>query len=172
MTIVRVRHVLTVALAVSLSVIAARTAFAAPDSTLHFSVDVSQTQTLGICGFPITREDEGTLQFVDRFDAASNLVMENAILTNWRITFTNPANGKSVLSTRAYNERFVQYGDGSFRTASAGLVANLVVPGEGQVAANVGNIAVVFDASGQPISVLVAGQHDGPIAQFVCGYLA
>jgi len=160
------------AFATALALVPAGSGFAASGSTLHFSVDVSQTQTVGVCGFPITREDEGTLQFVDRFDDAGNLVMENAIFTNWRITFTNPANGKSVSSTRAYNERFVQYDDGSFKTASAGLVAQLVVPGEGLVAANVGNIAVVFAPSGQPISVVVAGEHDGPIAKFVCPYLA
>ena len=56
---------------------------------------------------------------------------------------------------------------------SAGLVAKLVVPGVGLVAANVGTTRVHFDASGEPIpdSILVASIHDGPIAQFVCPYL-
>ena len=172
MTTFPVRRFSTVALAAFLGVMPARTGFAESGSVFHVSVDVNQTQPLGVCGFPILREDVGTLQFVDRFDASGNLVLENAIFTNWRITFTNPANGKSVTSVRAYNEQFVQYSDGSFKAMSAGLVAHLVVPGEGQVAANVGNITVVFDSSGQPASILVAGEHDGAIAQFACSYLA
>jgi hypothetical protein len=171
MTIYSVRRLLTVSLAAVLAWTPASTGFAA-GSAFHFSVDVDQTQTLGLCGFSIRREDVGTLQFVDRFDADGNLILENAIFTNWRITFTNPANGKSVTSIRAYNEQFVQYDDGSFKAVSAGLVAQLVVPGEGQVVSNVGIISVLFDSSAEPVSVLVAGEHDGPIAQFVCSYLA
>ena len=166
------RRLLTATFAAVLALTPATTGFAAANSVLHFGVDVDQTQTLGVCGFSIVRQDVGTLQFVDRFDAAGNLALENAISTNWRITFTNPTNGKSVTSVRAYNEQFVQYDDGSFKAASAGLVAHLVVPGQGLVASNVGNISVIFDASGQPVSVLVAGEHDGAIAQFVCPYLA
>jgi len=172
MTIHSVRRLATVALSTLLAWTPASTGFAAAGTAFHFSVDVNQTQTLGLCGFPIVREDVGTLQFVDRFEGDGNLVLENAIFTNWRITFTNPANGRSVTSVRAYNEQFVQYDDGSYKAVSAGLVAQLVVPGEGQVVSNVGIISVVFDASGQPVSVLVAGEHDGPIAQFVCSYLA
>lgn len=67
-----------------------------------------------------------------------------------------------------FNERFVQYDDGSFKAMSAGLVTHLVIPGQGQVAANVGVISVIFDALGQPTSIVIAGEHDGPIQQFVC----
>jgi hypothetical protein len=170
MTTSFIRRLLTAALAGVLTLMPATTGFASGSS--HFSLDVDQTQTIGVCGFPVVRHDVGTLQFADRFDASGNLVSENAIFTNWSITFTNPANGKSVTGVRAYNERFVQYDGGSFKAVSAGLVAHLVIPGEGQVAANVGIISVVFDASGQPVSILVAGEHDGPIAQFACPYLA
>jgi len=137
----------------------------------HFRVPVDQTQTLSVCGFPILRHDEGTLIFQDSFDANGNVLWENAIFSNWRITFTNPANNKSLASVRAYNERFVLYDDGSFKVMSAGLVAQLVVPGQGQVAANVGVITTVFDVSGNLVSILIAGEHDGAITQFVCPYL-
>lgn len=137
----------------------------------HFTVDVDQTRTLSNCAFPVVRRDEGTLIFQDSFDSNGNLVWENAIFPSWRITFTNPANGKSVTSVRAYNERFVQYDDGPFKAMSAGLVAHIVIPGQGVVAANVGVISVIFDTSEQPISILIAGEHDGPIQQFVCPYL-
>jgi hypothetical protein len=136
-----------------------------------FKVEVNQTQTLSVCGFPVIRHDEGTLIFQDAFDSNGNLLWENAIFSNWRITFTNPANGKSVSSVRAYNERFVQYEDGSFKAMSAGMVADLVIPGEGLVAANVGLISVIFNASGEPGSVLIAGEHDGQIARYVCPFL-
>ena len=150
----------------------AMSSFAAAASPEHFKVDVDQTQTLSTCGFPIVRRDVGTLIFQDAFDSNGNIVWENAIFSNWRITFTNPVNGKSLTSVRAYNERFVQYEDGSFKAMSAGLVAHLVISGEGNVAANVGVISVIFDASGQPVSIVIGGEHDGPIAQFVCPYLA
>ena len=140
-------------------------------SLLQFRVPVDQTRTLLTCGFPIVRHDVGTLIFQDSFDDNGNLIWENAIFTNWNITFTNPANGKTVSSVRAYNERFVQYEDGSFKAMSAGLIAQLVIPEQGRVAANVGVISVIFDASGQPTSIVIGGEHDGPIAQFVCPYL-
>lgn len=138
----------------------------------QFRAPVDQTQTLYVCGFPILRHDQGTLILQDSFDANGNVLWENAIFSDWRITFTNPANNKSLTSIRAYNERFVLSEDGSFRTMSAGLVAQVIVPGQGLIAANVGVITVTFDASGQPTSIVVGGEHDGPIAQFICPYLA
>jgi hypothetical protein len=148
------------------------TSIAAASEPDIFRVPIDQTQTLYVCGFPIFRHDEGTLIFQDSFDEEGNVLWENAIFSNWRITFTNPANGKSLTSVRAYNERYVLYDDGSFKAMSAGLVAELIIPGEGLVAANVGVITATFDASGNLVSILVAGQHDGPIAAFVCPYLA
>jgi hypothetical protein len=157
---------------VSLVIPTVGTAFAAAPAPEQFRVPVDHIQTLSVCGFPVLRHDEGTLIFQDSFDENGNVVWENAIFSNWRITFTNPANNKSVASTRAYNERFVLDEDGSFRTMSAGLVAELVVPGQGLVAGNVGVITAVFDSSGNLVSVLAAGEHDGAIAQFICPYLA
>jgi hypothetical protein len=148
------------------------TTIANASSPEQFRVLVDQIQTLSTCSFPIVRHDVGTLIFQDSFDSNGNLVWENAIFSNWRITFTNPANGKWVSSVRAYNERFVQYDDGSFKAMSAGLVAQLIIPRQGQVAANVGVISVIFDVSGQPTSIVIGGEHDGPITQFVCPYLA
>jgi hypothetical protein len=144
----------------------------ADSSISQFRVPVDQTQTLSVCGFPILRHNEGTLIFQDSFDENGNVLWENAIFSNWRITFTNPANNKSLTSVRAYNERFVLYDDGSFKAMSAGLVAQLVLPGQGQIAANVGVISAVFDSSGNLVSISVAGEHDGAIAQLVCPYLA
>jgi hypothetical protein len=137
----------------------------------QYRVPVDQVQTLYVCGFPIIRHDEGTLIFQDAFDENGTVLWENAIFSNWRITFTNPANGKSLTSIRAYNERYVLYEDGSFQAMSAGLVAELVIPGEGVIAANVGVITATFDSSGEVVSILSAGQHDGAIARFVCSYL-
>jgi hypothetical protein len=148
------------------------TTIANASSPEQFRVLVDQIQTLSTCSFPIVRHDVGTRIFQDSFDSNGNLVWENAIFSNWRITFTNPANGKWVSSVRAYNERFVQYDDGSFKAMSAGLVAQLIIPRQGQVAANVGVISVIFDVSGQPTSIVIGGEHDGPITQFVCPYLA
>ncbi len=156
----------------SLVITTVGSALAAALAPEQFRVPVDQIQTLSVCGFPVLRHDEGTLIFQDSFDENGNVLWENAIFSNWRITFINPANNKSVASIRAYDERFVSYEDGSFRTMSAGLVAQLVVPGQGLVAANVGVIKVVFDSSGNLVSVLIAGEHDGAIAQFVCPYLA
>ena len=148
------------------------TSFAVASAPEQYRVPVDQTQNLFVCGFPILRHDQGTLIFQDSFDENDNVVWENAIFSNWRITFTNPANGKSLTSVRAYNERYVLYDDGSFQAMSAGLVAELIIPGQGLVAANVGVITATFDASGELVSILIAGQHDGGIAAFVCPYLA
>jgi hypothetical protein len=163
---------LAINLAALLTLIPAGNSIAKASASEVFRFDVNQTQTLDLCGFPIVRQDVGTLIIQDHYDSNGALVFENVIFSNWRITFTNPANGKSVSSVRAYNERFVQYDDGSYKAVSAGLVAHLVIPGQGVVASNVGIISVRFDASDKPISILVAGEHDGPITQFVCPYLA
>jgi len=143
---------LAVTLAALLSLIPAGTSIAATSPPEVFRFDINQTQTLNLCGFPIVRQDVGTLVIQDHYDSDGNFVFENVIFSNWRITFTNPDNGKSVSSVRAYNERFIQYDDGSYRVVSAGLVAHLVIPGKGVVAANVGIISVTFDASDTPIS--------------------
>jgi hypothetical protein len=148
------------------------TSMAATSAPEQYRVPVDQTQTLSVCGFPILRHDEGTLIFQDSFDSDGSVLWENAIFSNWRITFTNPANGKSLTSVRAYNERYVLYDDGSFQAMSAGLVAELVIPGQGLVAVNVGVITTTFDAAGSLTSILIAGEHDGGIARYVCPYLA
>lgn len=160
---------LHVALLVSLSLVI--TAIGSAFAPEQFRVPVDQVQTLSLCQFPVLRHDQGTLIFQDSFDQNGNVLWENAIFSNWRITFTNPANNKSVTSIRAYNERFVLNDNGSFRTMSAGLVAQLIVPGQGIVAGNAGVITAFFDVSGDLVSVLVAGNHDGAIGQFVCPYL-
>jgi len=64
MTSLSFRRVLTAVFGALLALMPATTGFAETDSLLHFSVDVDQTQTLGLCGFPIVRRDVGTLQFV------------------------------------------------------------------------------------------------------------
>jgi hypothetical protein len=74
---------------------------AAASAPEQYRVPVDHAQTLSACGFPIVRHDEGTLIFQDAFDENGNVVWENAIFSNWRITFTNPANGKSLTSVRA-----------------------------------------------------------------------
>lgn len=168
----KLHHVFVSWFVIMLTLLTNTTAMAATSAPEVFRVPVDQTQTLSVCGFSILRHDEGTLIFQDAFDENGNVVWENAIFSDWRITFTNPANGKSLTSVRAYNERYVLYDDGSFKAMSAGLVAELIIPGQGLVAANVGVITATFDSSGQLVSILIAGQHDGGIAAFVCPYLA
>lgn len=130
--------------------------------------------TLKVCGFPIVRHDLGTLAYSFRMDTSGKLVFEAVTLTNWLISFTNPANGKMVTAHRAYTERFTYFDDGKLLAATAGLVANFIVPGEGVVAGNVGALRIWFDAEGNPLfdEFVVAGIHDGPIAAYVCPYLA
>ena len=138
---------------------------------LTFQVEVDTLAAASGCGFPMTRHDRGTLVFVDRF-VDGDLVLENAIFTHWTITFTNLDNGKSIDVRRAYLEQYVLLDDGAFRTMSAGMVSSLKVPGQGLVATNVGLIQVVFDSSEVPLSILVAGPHDGRINAYVCPGLA
>lgn len=126
----------------------------APDQMV---IHVNRTTVLGVCGFPILRHDLGNVRFQDHDDQDGNFVFENAIATRYTITFTNPDNGKSLTSRRAYNERFLQYDDGTFKVVSVGLVANLVVPGEGLVAANVGNITSTFDEFGELLDIQITG---------------
>ncbi len=162
---------LAIFLAIWLALMPAGTQLVAAAPPQRFSIDINDTQTLTVCGFPIVRQLVGTLHGQDHIDNNGNLVFESIIFSNWRITFTNPANGKSVSSVGAYNEQFTQYADGTSRLMSAGLVSHLIIPGQGEVIANVGNIIVTFDNAGELISILIAGEHDGRLVQFVCPYL-
>ncbi len=172
MKTLHVPQILAVLLVVSLALMTTGIQIVAAAPPQQFSLHYDDTQTLNVCDFPIVQHLVGTLHGQDHIDASGNFVFENLIFSDWRVTFANPTNGKTVSSVRAYNEQFTQYSDGSSRLISAGLVSHLVIPGLGEAVANVGNILVRFDPSGELTSILIAGEHDGPIVQFVCPYLA
>lgn len=131
----------------------------------------STTTSSAACGFPIVRTDTGELVVQVR-SAQDGSQVVSIHSTNYQITLTNEANGKSITSTRAFLERDTVYPDGTDVHFEAGLVAHLVLPGQGEVATNAGYIVAVFDPTGEVVSIRTAGPDDGPIAPYACEYLA
>ena len=160
------------ALATVVVAIGGSPAAAAADTVEILRLSVASTTTSSAaCGFPIARTDTGVLVAQVR-DARDGLQVVSIHSTSYMITLTNVATGTSVTSTRAFLERDTVYRDGTDVHFEAGLVAHLVLPGQGQVATNAGYIVAVFASSGDVLSVRTAGPDDGPIAQSACEYLA
>jgi hypothetical protein len=150
--------------------VSAAQATADPVEILRFPV-ASTTTSSAACGFAIVRTDTGELVVQVR-DAPDGSQVVSIHSTHYEITLANEATGKSVTSTRAFLERDTVYPDGTDIHFEAGLVAHLVLPGQGEVATNAGYIVAVFDPTGNVLSVRTTGPDDGPIAPYACEYLA
>jgi hypothetical protein len=159
------------ALAATLAISALVAGPASADGVQHLSYPISLTSTSArACGFPIIRNETGTLNETIR-TTSSGTVIDSIHFVNYRITFTNPANGKSITSVRGFTERDIMSTNGTDTHYEAGLVSHLIIPGQGAVAINAGHLVSVFDANGNLVSVTDSGPHDGPIAPYACAYL-
>src|SRR5262249_50096285 len=135
----------------TLASVSVRTAIASADEVLHFTFPLDIVSTSNVCGFPVQREESGVLRETIRLSASGRIV-DQIEVSDYRITFTNLVNGKSIWTTRGLMERDTFYTDGTDVHFEAGLVSHLVVPGEGLVATNTGTITAVFDSNGDLVS--------------------
>jgi len=131
---------------------------------------INSTATFYNCGFPVVQHIEGTARLIVRFDKSGDPTVAT-VLDNTTITLTNPLNQKTVSGKRAFFGRQEYYQDGGITFVSAGLVSHLILPGEGLIAANMGYTRATFDADGNLLDFLVAGEHDGRLRTLVCPYL-
>ena len=90
-------------------------------------------------------------------------------------TWTNPGTGESLTFPDAGVDHFTIRRDGSAIIATIGIVARVVVPGEGIVAGEIGRVEFFFTDPGDLIpDVTMSGIHDGfgAVEQAICEALA
>ena len=137
------------------------------------SVDFNSTRTITACGFPVVINSEGVFTTWNYFDENGNLVRQRLhVEQSFTVTWSNPANGKSissVLGGPVVNE-FAP--DGTLTQTVTGHERLFIPRGEGPVAKQVGRIVFVVAPDGTETIPFVAGQWDLDISPELCAYLA
>ena len=142
-----------------------------PDTRTH--VDFDSTRTITACGFPVVVHSEGVFTIWNYFDENGNLVRQRLHVERaFTVTWSNPANGKSissVLGGPVVNE----FGpDGTQTQIVAGRERLFIARGQGPIATQVGRIVFVVAPDGTETIPFVAGQWDVDITPELCTYLA
>lgn len=143
----------------------------APDVVTHTNID--RTSTIGACGFPVTVHSEGVFTVWQYLDDAGNVVRERwHVERSFTVTWTNPANGKSIESVLGGPVVTEYLPDGWIRQTVSGRERLFNAPGEGIVAKQVGRIVFLIAPDGTESVPFVAGKWDLDITPELCAYLA
>jgi hypothetical protein len=147
-------------------------AFAAPPFTVEHR-DVDFTAVTPFCSFPTVVHSVGVLTTKTYTDESGNVVRQVVnVQESFTITYTNPANGKSI-STVLGGPVFIEFApDGSFTQTIAGRERLYIAPGQGPVASQVGRLVVHVAADGTQTVLFEAGHWDDSVFPGVCAYLA
>jgi hypothetical protein len=142
----------------------------------HFPVEhVDETFTIeDECAFPVIVHVEGDVRATLFFDQAGNEIRDLVVFSNFRVTFTNPATGKSITTPSPAANHVTINPDGSAVVAITGLQGHLVVGGGPPLAADVGRLVLFFSGpeDEEPDVLFQAGQFNfGPFPQ-LCDVLA
>ena len=108
-----------------------------------------------VCGFPVTRQVQGTLTIRTFFDLNGAFTKE---LDQVHLTESVTANGLTLVGRTVQNIEVTLLDDGSFTVAFAGSDFRLPVPGTGIAFGSVGRLLLLFDADNNLIDVV---QHVG-----------
>lgn len=130
-----------------------------------FSVPVDETSSFEACDFPVENHTTGAIRIHDFFDEQGNLVREVANY-NLKITYTNSLTGESVTSRSAGPDILQVNPDNSANLLSIGLLARIVLPGQGLLAVQTGRLVLFFTDPGdqEPDVLFEAGPHDDDTA--------
>jgi hypothetical protein len=147
-------------------------AAAAPPTTVTHE-NFNSTRTVTVCGFPVVVHSEGIFTTWDYLDENGVLVRQRLHVEQaFTVTWTNPANGRSI-DTVLGGPVFVDYfPDGSFTQIVAGRERLFIAPGEGPIATQVGRIVFDVAADGSETIPFVAGPWDVDIFPELCAYLS
>ena len=105
----------------------------APDVVTHENVD--RTRTINVCGFPVVLHSEGVFTIWQYLDDSGAVVRERYHVERaFTVTWSNPANGKSISSVLGGPVFVDYYPDGSFTQIVAGRERLFIARGEGPVA--------------------------------------
>jgi hypothetical protein len=133
---------------------------ASADQPVTTITDVNRDFTIpaGLCPFPFIGHSEGTLRetvFSNGRDVTHTV--------DFHITYTNPANGKTLTTVLAGPFIVEPNGDGTVTVTINGNDGHLTVAGQGSIFADVGKLVYIADPSDvfTPLSILkTAGQQD------------
>ncbi len=144
---------------------------APPDVVTHTPID--RTSTIGVCGFPVQVHSEGIFTAWQYLDDAGNVVRERwHVERAFTVTWTNPANGKSIASVLGGPVFTEYFADGSITQVVAGRERLFIARGEGPVATQVGRIVFHVDAAGTETVPFATPLWDLDINPELCAYLA
>jgi len=151
------RSILMPVLVFAVAMLATAPAEAAKPFILKVPVDV--IDTFNDCGFTVIEHTEGFFTIHVFFDTNGNPRMEIDTFALTEI-FTNPANSISLSTPNVAPDIITFQQDGSATLASIGLIARIVIKGQGVIVAQVGKIVFTFDADGNFTGVAFeAGKH-------------
>jgi hypothetical protein len=169
----RKEHLLRLLVAAILAafVLAPAALAAPPDVVTHTNID--RTSTIGVCGFPVLVHSEGVFTLWQYFDDSGALVRERYhVERSFTVTWTNPANGKSISSVLGGPVFTEYFPDGSITQVVAGRERLFIAKGEGPIAKQVGRIVFHVDPAGTETVPFATPQWDLDINPELCAYLA
>jgi hypothetical protein len=133
---------------------------------------VDFTATAPFCSFPTIVHSEGVLATKTYVDGNGNVVREVInVQRSFTITYTNPANGKSISTVLGGPVRIEYHPDRSFTQTITGRERLYNAPGEGVVAKQVGRLVIHVAADGTVTTLFQAGRWDESVFPAVCAYL-
>ena len=156
------RRSFPVAAAIAVVALAVLAPTAAADQPVTTITNVDRTFTLpagpGACPFPFLVHSEGTLRKTVYSDGRA---VTHAV--DFHITYTNPANGKTLSTVLAGPVIVEPNTDGTVTVTINGNDGHLTAPGEGTIFADVGKLVYIADPSdvNTPLSIVKStGQQD------------
>lgn len=121
------------------------------------TIPVDDTVVFGECaGFSVIEHVQGTIKVSFHTDKDGNPVMELARFS-LRHTYSNSETGASLSSQDVGIDKITFNQDGSGTVAVIGIVARIVIPGQGLVFAHLGRIVLDLE-TGEVL--FEAGRHD------------
>ena len=141
----------------------------APTRTVE-EVHISDTFAAGArCPFEVVRAIDGTL-VTTTFTHADGLTTTTFSYKNGKITYLNPANGKTLQAVLAGPAVYSDNGDGTTTLRIPGNDQRYTAPGLGFIVGNTGLITATLDTStGALLSIdFTAGHQDGTPFPALC----
>jgi hypothetical protein len=135
---------------------------AAADQPVTTEVHFDRTRTIAAgpntCPFPFIVHTEGTLR-----ETVFSSGKDVTYAIDFHITYTNPANGKTLTTVLAGPFIIEPNGDGTVTVTINGNDGHLTAPGQGSIFAAVGKLVYIADASDPftPLTIVKStGQQD------------
>ncbi len=157
-------------MAVALASISAPAVLAAAPTRTVEEVHISGTFAAGArCPFEVVRTIDGTL-VTTTFTDADGRTTTTFSYKNGKITYLNPANGKTLQAVLAGPAIYADNGDGTTTLRIPGNSQQYTAPGIGFIVGNTGLITATLDTStGAILSIdFTAGHQDGTPFPALC----